>query len=193
MAQRPIIRYGDRTSHGGTVLDAFLSFDIYGKPAAGVGHQVYCPKCKGNFPIIQGAENCTFMGQNIAVEGMFTACGATLIASQVTATVDYTPGSNKAGYVAPHAMHNDAAVGMYDMHWSLKGDNSGKSQSNIPYKIILEDGAEIIGTTDKNGLTQKVSAESAQLATIIAPYYGDNTDYNSDEIDTDCSCCADCG
>ena len=90
---KPIIREGDTTSHGGTVLEAFPKFSVYGKNASGIGHQVYCPQCKGSFPIVAGAANYTFMGKNVAVEGMQTSCGAVLIASQGQATVDNVPGA----------------------------------------------------------------------------------------------------
>ncbi|WP_240492520.1 PAAR domain-containing protein, partial [Photorhabdus namnaonensis] len=39
-------------------------------------------QCKGVFPIIQGADSLTYKGKAIALEGMQTACGAKLIASQ---------------------------------------------------------------------------------------------------------------
>ena len=54
MTARPIIRVGDKTTHGGTVLEGFSSYDIDGRAAAGLGHMVDCPKCKGVFPIVEG-------------------------------------------------------------------------------------------------------------------------------------------
>lgn len=95
MAAKPIIRLGDPTSHGGVVIEAFPTLNIYGKPAAGIGHLVSCPKCKGSFPIVAGASNSTFMGKNIALEGMLTACGAVLIATQNASTVDDVGGGAK--------------------------------------------------------------------------------------------------
>jgi len=50
-----IIRLGDSTSHGGTVLEAFNQTDLNGKPMSGVGHKVVYPLCKGVFPITQGS------------------------------------------------------------------------------------------------------------------------------------------
>ncbi|MBP5107971.1 PAAR domain-containing protein, partial [Pseudomonas protegens] len=50
-----IIRLGDSTSHGGTVVEAFSQNDLNGKPMAGVGHKVVCPLCKGVFPISEGS------------------------------------------------------------------------------------------------------------------------------------------
>ncbi|MGW9064553.1 PAAR domain-containing protein [Achromobacter animicus] len=39
MTARPIIRVGDKTTHGGTVLEGFSSYDIDGRAAAGLGHK----------------------------------------------------------------------------------------------------------------------------------------------------------
>lgn len=49
-----IIRQGDPTSHGGTVLEGSLTDICHGKPISYVGHKVICPKCKGISPIIEG-------------------------------------------------------------------------------------------------------------------------------------------
>ncbi|WP_227103467.1 PAAR domain-containing protein [Chromobacterium rhizoryzae] len=95
MAARAIVREGDTTSHGGTVLESFPNFNIYGKNASGIGHRGYCPQCKTEFVIVAGAQNVIFMGKNVAVEGMLTSCGAVLIASQSQATVDTDPGAAK--------------------------------------------------------------------------------------------------
>lgn len=79
-----IIRLGDSTSHGGKVIEG-SPFDIcMGKPIAYIGHKVQCPKCKGLFPIVEGAPTTTFYGKGVALAGMHTACGAVLIASQFT-------------------------------------------------------------------------------------------------------------
>ncbi|NHR05342.1 PAAR domain-containing protein [Chromobacterium haemolyticum] len=95
MAARAIVREGDTTSHGGTVLESFPNFNIYGKNASGIGHRGYCPQCRTEFVIVAGAQNVIFMGKNVAVEGMLTSCGAVLIASQSQATVDTDPGAAK--------------------------------------------------------------------------------------------------
>lgn len=87
MGEKAIIRQGDRTSHGGTVLEGHQFLVVHGKPAAGVGHKVSCPKCSGSIVIVEGVVNATMMGVSIAVEGMKTSCGATLVASQTTDTI----------------------------------------------------------------------------------------------------------
>ncbi|MCY1288277.1 PAAR motif protein [compost metagenome] len=76
-----IVRLGDSTSHGGTVLEAFSQTDLNGRPMAGVGHKVACPLCQGVFPIIEGSTLLNVDGIAVALHGMKTACGASLIAS----------------------------------------------------------------------------------------------------------------
>lgn len=83
----PIIFKGDKTSHGGTVLQGFNEVTFMGIPTAGVGHLVSCPKCKGIYPIVTGTPQISYCGVSIAVEGMKTACGAKLISSQVNLTL----------------------------------------------------------------------------------------------------------
>ncbi|MEN5343450.1 PAAR domain-containing protein [Achromobacter mucicolens] len=87
MTGRPIIRVGDKTTHGGTVIEGFSSYSIDGRAAAGLGHNVECPTCNGIYPIVEGVSSFTIDGGYVAIEGMRTACGATLIASQNIASV----------------------------------------------------------------------------------------------------------
>jgi uncharacterized Zn-binding protein involved in type VI secretion len=79
-----IIRQGDPTSHHGVVLEGSLTDICMGKPIAFIGHKVHCPKCKGDFPIVEGVLTTTFYGKGVAVAGMKTSCGAVLIATQFT-------------------------------------------------------------------------------------------------------------
>ncbi|RQT01977.1 PAAR domain-containing protein [Burkholderia contaminans] len=47
-------------------------------------HQIrsLCPKCQGAYPIVQGSSQYSIEGRAVALDGMKTACGASLIASQ---------------------------------------------------------------------------------------------------------------
>lgn len=76
-----IIRLGDSTDHGGKVIEAFSQTNLNGKPMAGVGHGVDCPKCNGTFPITEGSALLDVEGVPVALNGMKTACGASLISS----------------------------------------------------------------------------------------------------------------
>lgn len=162
---KPIIRQGDSTSHGGTVLEAFPTLIVFGKNASGIGHQVFCPKCKGSFPIVAGAANYTFMGKNVAAEGMQTACGAVLIASQGQATVDNTPGA--AASIGAEfggsmlAAANAAATLMFNDKYVIK-DSEGTPLANTEYAVSVDGGEPEHGVTDSNGHTHLLASVAEQ-------------------------------
>jgi uncharacterized Zn-binding protein involved in type VI secretion len=97
---KPLIRMGDRTSHGGTVISGDMTWEVYGKAVARVGDLTVCPKCKGVFAITTGADDLTGFGQAVARHGDKTACGATLIAGQSSAWWDNHSGSGSAAAAA---------------------------------------------------------------------------------------------
>lgn len=59
-----------------------------------IGYKVQCPKCSGVYPIVEGVMTTTLFGRGVAVAGMKTACGAVLIPSQFTDTVDWAGGGS---------------------------------------------------------------------------------------------------
>lgn len=79
---------GDKTTHGGIVLQGSHSMFADGKNAAVEGSLVACSQCKSNFPIIEGSPFMRSNGKRVALEGMKTACGAELIASQNKMKID---------------------------------------------------------------------------------------------------------
>lgn len=78
---KSIVRTGDPTDHGGMVIGSIDNTNLNGKPMAGEGSMVFCPLCKGEFPIIEGSDTYRVNGVPVALDGMKTACGASLIAS----------------------------------------------------------------------------------------------------------------
>ena len=207
-----IIRLGDPTSHGGRVLEGSQLDICHGKPISYIGHQTWCPLCKGHFAIIEGSMLASFYGKGVALAGMKTACGATLIATQFTDTVEWSRASNNsATYKAARnpipvtatstsrplvgtpitqtaASNNEEA---FDLFFQVQNDATGKTLGNLPYRITLEDGREFRGETDAYGHTEKVSSAHLQSATIEVPFY-DYRDANT-TVEPDpshCQCCA---
>ncbi len=70
------------------MIEGVPGTNIHSKEAACIGHMVYCPKCGNTYPIIEGAQGMPMFGRPCAVEGMKTACGAELIASQDSFVLD---------------------------------------------------------------------------------------------------------
>ncbi|MGZ8315972.1 MAG: PAAR domain-containing protein [Telluria sp.] len=84
----PLIRLGDKTSHGGVVIEASPHSDSGGIPIARMGDKADCPipgHCAS--PIISGDTTFIVDGKPAARHGDKTACGAVLIAGQ-QATID---------------------------------------------------------------------------------------------------------
>lgn len=78
---RPVIRVGDGTSHGGTVMEGSENFIVDGKPVARVGDKVSCP-IHGDTVIDSGSESYVTDTRPTARDGDTTACGAALRATQ---------------------------------------------------------------------------------------------------------------
>nr|WP_297354499.1 PAAR domain-containing protein [uncultured Caldimonas sp.] len=95
---RSLIVLGDRTSHGGAVITADTTSDISGKYMARVGDLTVCRKCKGIFPIKAGPSDLVDgAGKGYARHGDKTACGASLVASQMWSTwSDVSSGGHSA-------------------------------------------------------------------------------------------------
>jgi uncharacterized Zn-binding protein involved in type VI secretion len=157
---------GDKTSHGGTVLEGSPADICMGKPIAYIGHKVLCPQCKGAFPIIEGALTTTFYGKGAALAGMKTACGAVLIASQFTDIVEYgggavaaSPGALRDAGKTP--VREEPGDTQFDDRFVLLDDVTGEPITCTEYAIRRASGAIEHGTTDAQGHTHLLSATAA--------------------------------
>ena len=80
---RPFIVLGDKTDHGGEVIEASGATDTHGKGLARVGDKVSCPK-RGHrsTEIVTGDPTMIIDGKAAARHGDQTSCGAKLISTQ---------------------------------------------------------------------------------------------------------------
>jgi uncharacterized Zn-binding protein involved in type VI secretion len=85
---KPFILIGDKTDHGGVVIEGSPTTDAAGKAIARVGDKVSCPKRGhgGTTTIVTGDPTCIIDGKAAARHGDKTACGATLISTQAVTT-----------------------------------------------------------------------------------------------------------
>jgi len=75
-----IIRIGDKTTHGGTVLEGSSGIKFMGINVACIMDKVSCP-LHGTTFISEGDEGSQYNGRAIALHGHRCACGCTLITS----------------------------------------------------------------------------------------------------------------
>ncbi len=143
---KAIIRMGDQTSHGGVISEGFPDFIVCGAPAAGVGHTGYCPQCKTQFQILSAGLTASCLGKEIAVEGMTTSCGATLIATQQQATVDVYS-----------EQKNDAQM---EQNWFALEDESGNPIEGYCYDLHKDGELFVNNGSYNNGKTAIVDGNS---------------------------------
>lgn len=158
---RAVICKGDPTSHGGKVLEGNELVTTNGRAVAQLGHMTACPQCKGQFPIIEGLDFHTYAGVGTAVDGMHTACGAKLIATQQQMVID--DGGGGAGRAASPANSAASAAEQpapYSGAFRAIDEATGEPVAGLPYRIELPDGRTVRGVTDKDGNTQYVSSDN---------------------------------
>lgn len=78
---RGVIRFGDKTSHGGEVVSACNDFKVLGVAFAREGDMASCPLCGDNHAIKPAASTRKHHGKQLAYHDDPVACGATLISS----------------------------------------------------------------------------------------------------------------
>lgn len=79
---KKVIRLGDPTSHGGSVVSAAPNFSMMGIQVARMGDSCTCPKPgHSNCQIAEGDPNWIIDGHPVALEGHLTTCGAALIST----------------------------------------------------------------------------------------------------------------
>lgn len=78
---RGVIRLGDMTSHGGTVISASATFLVDSKNVACDGDSVFCPQCRGVYKVTVEASDRSHHGKKVAYHHDKTTCGANLLSS----------------------------------------------------------------------------------------------------------------
>ena len=178
----PIIVLGDKTSHGGIVVTCSPLSDTHGKGWARVGDMVSCPRCKGVFPISQGDTSLIDAGKAVAYHGCKTACGATLLSSQLYTLT--TPSGGAApdahGSLPPMALmqgfgiiHTGLASRYQDEpvadeterfrgRFQVVDATTGDPVRSLAVRVRSTDGQYIMGNTDEEGFTQWVERDGLE-------------------------------
>ena len=150
-----IIVLGDKTDHGGEVIEASGVTDTHGKRMARVGDRVQCPKKgHGATVIIEGDLTFVIDGKAVAYHGCKTSCGAILISSQAVTTVSFGGGGSGAGAAAASAAAatKSALQFFYDEQAQLP------SAVGLPWYIKARDGRTLSGTVGEDGLLPRLDS-----------------------------------
>lgn len=196
---RNVVRHGDETTAGGSVIAPGSNHTVFGKQIALEGDSVSCPACNSTGlikSVAPKAENY-HDGRRYAFGGDLCMCLCAtpprLIAtcpqwtvSSFKTPIAQTPDAADWLIFAGHTPHEHGLA--FDRFVALK-DKAGNPLANASYKITLATGHTFVGTTDAAGHTEKVFSNADHTATIEAPYYGntDDTTHTPHGSDT-CGC-----
>lgn len=179
---QPLIVIGDKTNHGGTVITCSPFSDTHGKGWARVGDMVSCPRCRGVFPIAEGDQSLVDHGKAVAYAGCKTACGATLIASQMFSFTEPSSGAGQG--VSPSTVSDTLMQGFghvgaglasaYEEAPAAAGDaqfrgrfqlvdaTTGEPVRNQAVRVRSTGGQYLTGSTDENGFTAWVERDARE-------------------------------
>jgi len=173
---KALILKGDKTTHGGTVLNGFSDYTIQGIPVAGVGHLVACPLCKGVFPIVQGYGGLTVNGVFVALDGHVTACGAKLIPSQHEEVVD-DGGGGVIGAVAQAVLQQEPEQPEQTQYASLSDDQRSMINDGV-YRPDQDQGGIAQTAAEEDDLAPgEVRGETGREETL--PEWSNENSYNT--------------
>lgn len=173
MVMRAVVCKDDPTSHGGVVVEGNVLATVHGRQIAQKGHMTRCPKCKGDFPIVEGLPFRSIAGVGMAVEGMKTACGATLIATTTQGFMmveDQSEAGESAAAetaaAAAAAAPTAQAVVQHAASFRAVDEHTGEPMTDMPYRIELPDGSSLRGRTGADGYTERVNGHDPALVRL---------------------------
>jgi uncharacterized Zn-binding protein involved in type VI secretion len=173
-----IIVLGDKTDHGGEVIEASGVTDTHGRRIARVGDKVHCPKKgHGTVEIVAGDNTMIIDGKAVAYHGCKTSCGATLISSQVVTSVEFGSGTaapaTSAVLGAPASLAADCSSASedqsdapFDEQFRAVDAKSGKTIEGLAYFVRVSSGVTYSGFTDAQGLVPRIQTDQAETIQI---------------------------
>lgn len=153
-----VVCKGDRTSHGGVVIQGTSAWTENGSEAALSGFKVYCPKCKPHIHTITRTSSQFPVHEigDLALNGDLTSCGATLIAESASASL----------MGVAQALINGNA---HDEQFQALNDLDGQPLEGMAWYAETESGFDRHGITDHEGKTARIITENAE---IVKVYWG---------------------
>ena len=172
-----MIVLGDKTDHGGEVIEASGVTDTHGKQIARVGDKVYCPKKGHGTTVITTGDNTMIIdGKAVSYHGCKTSCGATLISSQAVTTVNFgsscsasattSSASGAASQVSQAGQTGQASAAsrasqseqteQADQRFLLLDESTKEPLANRLYRLKFR-GSTTEGRTDTEGRTSAVA------------------------------------
>lgn len=159
-----LIVLGDKTSHGGTVVEASEVTDTHGRGIARVGDKVTCPKKGHGLTVIVTGDPSTIIdGKPVAYHGCRTSCGAVLLSSQAVSTTEFGTGEGTSRYGRSSAHPGDlleTLIECFDEQIRAVDQFTGQPLVGLSYFIQSSSGKSYFGHTNEDGLCERVNTPS---------------------------------
>lgn len=165
---RPLIIVGDKTDHGGVVIQGDPTSDTYGKSLARVGDKVTCPRKGhgGTTVIITGDPTLIIDGKPAARHGDKCACGATLLSSQIFTFTDQGDSAAPVSAAGSTAGTPEGAAGLQgenglevvEQYFAIE-DDAGKEVSGYRYDLHRNGQVHTKGQDMSGGITVTVPGD----------------------------------
>lgn len=181
---RRIVRHGDKTTAGGTVIAPGTNYTIMGLQIANVHCQVECPACNGKGSIQSVPPMPTYFdydGVRAAFDGDLCICNCSphprLLssltnwgASSYESPISSTPAAADWLIFAGHSPEDHGIAA--NQCFQIVDEASAEPLANFRYQLDC-DGQLHSGVTDAQGFTQKI--HSLEAGAIVSVYLGTPT------------------
>ena len=167
--KKRVIRLGDPTTHGGTVVSATAGYIMFDKEVAALGDKATCPiPGHGTVVIVEGDPTWTVNGKNVALEGHKCSCGCSLISTLPNVERSYEGmGTASFGAIASGAIIAEASKltgypqrhpdeDVPDEQIRAVDDKTGDPIPDLAYYIKTRDGSVYSGYTNQDGLCKRI-------------------------------------
>lgn len=149
---KKVIRIGDPTSDGGTVVSGSPYRVLYGKNVARLGDKVSCPKNgHTNCVIIEGDPSWLVDGKPVALEGHLTSCGAVLFSTLKEVDRSYEgSGAASTAITKTNAAPTAFTTNNGNKNWIKFTLDEVGSCAGLECTAHFDDGSKMQGTFNKD-------------------------------------------
>ncbi|HEY1998297.1 PAAR domain-containing protein [Paraburkholderia sp.] len=166
----PVVRFGDPTTTGGTVVAVKADIHDNGKKVALHGESATCGNCKGLWPMYGTGEEMNNNGTHVVIQGdqVLCPCGKNRVYARddVGCFVHRHPGGSNTTAVASSS-REPVHTEQYDEQFTLV-DSARRPLSNVGYRIVTDSGQVITGITSGLGETKRIATDGREGLRLYA-------------------------
>lgn len=166
-----IAKYGDPTTTGGKIFAFDGNQMNNGMPIALDGDKASCGSCGDIWPISGTCTHMSFDGRNAVQHGDLVCCPCgrnRVIAISTDMYYEQPARGDQAANVCPRALaaNRRESAAAYTGAFVIRNKHTGWPIPHITYRLKLPDGTLVDGVTDDSGLTNRITAETRQVAQV---------------------------